>query len=398
MTLLDSGIEGLGYTTEVLGTDVSTNALDTAKHGVYPSRALLSVPHTISSRFFEPTTSGHRVSDKVRRIVDFQFHNLIKEPYPLGLMGNWDVIFCRNVTIYFRLESTRRVVDNFFESLNPGGYLFVGHSETLTSISDRFEPVEVGGVFLYRKARPRRPTFSSVMAERESKRGHRRRQRAGANTEVAKIAEPSPELPLSGIPDVKPLQGVTVPTAAPQESAAPEGHVENEISVSDLMAQAREASADGRPEDALVLAGDALSREPQNAEAVLLAAFAHADLGDLDAALAEAHQALAIDPLIAAARYTLGIIYLQMDDPMRALSEFKKTIYIDADFPLAHLNLANLYRSKGATDDACREYENAMKALYRSPEGEWTAFLGGFKPDLLVKTCERSLIECRKTS
>ncbi len=92
-------------------------------------------------------------------------------------MGNWDVIFCRNVTIYFRLESTRRVVENFYESLNPGGYLFVGHSETLTSISDRFEPVEVGGVFLYRKARGRRPTFSSVVAERPSKRRGRRRSK-----------------------------------------------------------------------------------------------------------------------------------------------------------------------------------------------------------------------------
>ncbi len=73
-----------------------------------------------------------------------------------GLMGNWDVIFCRNVTIYFKFESTRRVVNNFFESLNPGGYLFIGHSETLTSISDRFEAVEIDGVFLYRKPRPRR--------------------------------------------------------------------------------------------------------------------------------------------------------------------------------------------------------------------------------------------------
>ena len=68
-------------------------------------------------------------------------------------------------------------------------------------------------------------------------------------------------------------------------------------------------------------------------------------------------------------------------------------------------NVLNQYRllaenamAKGATDDACREYENAIKAIYRSPEGEWTAFLGGFKPDLLAKTCERSLIECRKAT
>jgi chemotaxis protein methyltransferase CheR len=166
----------------------------------------------------------------------------------------------------------------------------------------------------------------------------------------------------------------------------------------DALAKAREASAEGRPADVLGLVGEILKKDPQNAEAFLLAAFAHADTNDLDSALKEAHQALAIDPLIAAARYTLGIIYLRMEDQMRALSEFKKTVYIDADFPLAHLNLANLYRAKGATDDACREYENAIKAIYRSPEGEWTAFLGGFKPDLLAKTCERSLIECRKTT
>src|SRR5450759_5323003 len=75
-------------------------------------------------------------------------------------MGTWDVIFCRNVTIYFKLESTRRVVSNFFDSLNEGGYLFVGHSETLTSISDQFEPVETGGVFLYRKPRRTRRVTS----------------------------------------------------------------------------------------------------------------------------------------------------------------------------------------------------------------------------------------------
>ena len=108
--------------------------------------------------------------------------------------------------------------------------------------------------------------------------------------------------------------------------------------------------------------------------------------------------ALRINPLVASARYILGIIYLRQDDPVRALAEFKRTIYIDRDFVLAHFNVANLYRAQGAFDDACREYENALRALYLSPNGEWTAFLGGFKPDLLAKTCERSLMECRKGS
>ncbi|MGZ4358083.1 MAG: hypothetical protein ACXVRU_14865, partial [Gaiellaceae bacterium] len=101
-------------------------------------------------------------------------------------------------------------------------------------------------------------------------------------------------------------------------------------------------------------------------------------------------------PLVAPARYILGIIYQRQGDQARAINEFKRTIYIDRDFVLAHFNLANIYKSRRATEDACREYENALKALYECPEGQWTTFLGGFKPDLLAQTCERSLIECRK--
>ena len=63
---------------------------------------------------------------------------------------------------------------------------------------------------------------------------------------------------------------------------------------------------------------------------------------------------------------------------------------------LAHFNAANILRARGEIDDACREYENTLRALYVNPAGSWTAFLGGFRPDVLAKTCERSLIECRK--
>jgi chemotaxis protein methyltransferase CheR len=127
-------------------------------------------------------------------------------------------------------------------------------------------------------------------------------------------------------------------------------------------------------------------------------AHAEADAGDLAAAIADATAALKIDPLLASAHYILGIIHLRQEDQNRAIHEFKRTIYVDADFVLAHFNLANIYRASGDLDDACREYENTLRALYVNPQGEWAPFLGGFKPDLLAKTCERSLIECRKGS
>ena len=87
------------------------------KHGGLPEQgAARTCPTDVVQRYFDPVDGRATGSaERVRDVVDFSYHNLIKEPYPLALMGNWDVIFCRNVTIYFRLESTRRVVQNFFD-------------------------------------------------------------------------------------------------------------------------------------------------------------------------------------------------------------------------------------------------------------------------------------------
>ncbi|TLM78081.1 MAG: tetratricopeptide repeat protein, partial [Actinobacteria bacterium] len=90
----------------------------------------------------------------------------------------------------------------------------------------------------------------------------------------------------------------------------------------------------------------------------------------------------------------LGVIHQQQGDIEAATAEFKRTLYVDRDFVLAHFALANILRQQGQVHEACREYENTLRALYAKPEGAWTRFLGGFRPDLLARTCERSLLEC----
>ncbi|MHB9004117.1 MAG: CheR family methyltransferase [Coriobacteriia bacterium] len=377
MTLLDSGIEGLGYRMEVLGTDVSTNALNRAQEGVYPARALLSIPNSVSSRFFEPTARGHRVVDQVRKLITFQYQNLIKEPYPAALMGNWDIIFCRNVTIYFKLESTRRVVDNFYRSINPGGYLFIGHSETLTSISDKFEPMEIGGVFLYRKPVERHVfNFDTIQTDRAPKK---------RRTTIERIA------------DLRPRERAARREVAPAivQAAATDASAED---IAPLLEEARTASQEGRNETVLELVSRIQALDPNNAQAFLLSAHVLADEGKFAPALEQCHKALAVDPLLAAVRFVLGMIYLRQGDSALAMSEFKRTVYIDPGFALAYLNMANLHRARGSNDDALREYENTLRTMHDNPEGPWTAFMGGFRPDLLSKTVERSLIECRKSA
>ncbi len=302
------------------------------------------------------------------------------------------MIFCRNVTIYFRLESTRRVVQNFYDALNPGGYLFIGHSETLTSISDQFEAVEVGGVFLYRKPHARRHvSFGDIVSRRLAGKtagrtvGTRPATRSAASrpTPRGAAASPSPRQP-------------SPPPSAPEPALAAEqpdkGTAAAEIG--QLIARAHALLEQAQASDALALARQAIDIDPANTEAHLVAAFAHADLGQLDDAMAQAQLVLSSFPLTAGARYILGIINQQRGDMDAALVEYKRTVYIDRDFVLAHFAIANIYRARGQTSDACREYENTLRALYAKPDGQWTAFLGGFRPDLLTTTCERSLIEC----
>ncbi len=370
MSLLDAGIESLGHRAEVLGTDVSTHALERAKTGVYPPRALLNVPREVVTRYFEPTAAGHRVTEPVRQAVDFRYQNLIKEPSPTALMGNWDVIFCRNVTIYFRIESTRRVVENLFESLNPGGYLFIGHSETLTGITDRFETVEVGGVFLHRKPAPAPVTGVSLP---ETVDGHN----SGRDVRAPREA---------GHPEQRPAR---LPRVLPAEQRRP-------VDVAMLLETAREASGDGRPHEVLEVTRELFALESENAEAHLLAARAYADNGDFDEAFASTQEALRIEPSRASARYMLGLIHLRSGRPEAAIAEFRRTVYADDDFALAHLNLGNLFRSRNDLRQACHAYESAVRALERSPDGPWSAFLGGFDPDLLLVTCRRTLDECRR--
>lgn len=364
MTLIDSTLEALGHRMEVVGTDVSTQALDRARKGVYPDRAVTNLSSMQLSRWFERVDGGYRPVKKVRDLCSFHFHNLIKEPYPLALMSNWDVIFCRNVTIYFRVESTRRVVDHYFDALNPGGYLFIGHSETLTSISDRFEPVEIDGVFLYRKPHVKRSlSFEEIVARRQTKSGGTAAEDEGRKRKRRRaVPQPEPE-----------------PVISEPERLIGEAHA--------MLDQARAA-------EALVLANDALRLEPKNVEAHLVAAFAYADLGKLDEAMQQAEDVLDTYPLTAGARYILGVINQQRGKLEEALTEYKRTIYIDPDFVLAHFAVANLQRQLGHVDDACRAYENTLRSLSSKPEGSWTMFLGGFRTDLLARTCERSLIEC----
>ena len=143
-----------GWSLDILGTDLSKKALAVARHAEYGPAGLRATTPAQRARFFEPTEQGRlRVTAEYRAPVRFGQLNLL-DVAGAAVLPHFDVIFCRNVLIYFDVETRRRVVNVFFERLRPGGLLLLGHSENLLSAGSPFELLQLRGDLVYRKPSP----------------------------------------------------------------------------------------------------------------------------------------------------------------------------------------------------------------------------------------------------
>lgn len=119
---------------EVIGSDISLSALKTAKDGIYTKERIDGIEEKYLKEYFNTDGETYKVMDKIRQCTIFDFHNLKNQ----NGLRDMDIIFCRNVMIYFDTAEQKRLIDKFYNSLRTGGYLFLGHSETLQGIDDRF--------------------------------------------------------------------------------------------------------------------------------------------------------------------------------------------------------------------------------------------------------------------
>jgi len=130
--------------------DLSQAVLKAAKDGFYGDYALRTTPKDILHRYFSQDGDRFQVSPQVRRLVRFGQLNL-NDAEQIRRVERADVIFCRNVIIYFDEDMKKRVMRGFVDRLAPGGYLFIGHSETLHNLTDAFEAIRHPGAIVYKK-------------------------------------------------------------------------------------------------------------------------------------------------------------------------------------------------------------------------------------------------------
>lgn len=137
---------------EILASDINTEVLRSAKIGLYESRAVKDVPPEYLEKYFTRLNDKYLVNLNVRKLVTFKRINLMDENVMSNVTG-CDFIFCRNCLIYFNDESRKSVLESFYESLNPGGFIFLGHSESVGRISTAYKVQRIGDTIVY--SRPR---------------------------------------------------------------------------------------------------------------------------------------------------------------------------------------------------------------------------------------------------
>ena len=145
----ESGLFG-DWEVRVYGSDISRRCVAAARRGVYGPSAFRVTPEEIRRDYFVERVDGVHVDERIRASCHFGHLNLMDDERA-RIVGRVDVVFCRNVLIYFDHRSRKRVIDMFYERLVPGGYLFLGHSESLLNVSTAFELVHLREDLVYRK-------------------------------------------------------------------------------------------------------------------------------------------------------------------------------------------------------------------------------------------------------
>lgn len=149
MLLNDSGFTN-SFEFNILANDISQQVLDKARDGIYREASFRETRPDVMTRYFRREGARYRINENIRRQVTFEQANLIDSSTLIGNQ-NFDVIFCRNVMIYFAKKSREQLLQEFLERLRPGGYLLLGHSESLVNLSTGFELIPLKRGIVYRK-------------------------------------------------------------------------------------------------------------------------------------------------------------------------------------------------------------------------------------------------------
>lgn len=326
----------------ILATDINPAFLRKAAEGVFGEWSFRETPDWVRERYFKRTKNGRfEILPHIRKRVTFTYLNFADDVYP-SLTNNtnaMDVIFCRNVLMYFSPAWVKKVVQNFHRALVNGGWLIVGPAETSISLFPQFKAMTFAGAVLYHKSE-------------------------GAESQMS-IAGSSGSL-FDPLPD-------TWRMPPPALSPDPYIHIQDEGRSFPLEDAQPETPAAVANEPAQPLKAASVAAHPSNQDerdALCRTARFYANQGQLTEAIAWCEKAIAADKLNPATHYLLATIRQEQGESEAAAQSLTRALYLDPDFVLAHFALGNLHLSQGRHREARRHFDNAQALLHTHPQDE----------------------------
>jgi chemotaxis protein methyltransferase CheR len=310
----------------------------------------------------------------IRAAVNFEEGNLMDEDAPLWRSGLYDIIFCRNVLMYFSPDGMQKVVGRFARALAPGGYLFLGHAETLRGISQDFHLCHSHDTFYYRLKR----------SERVDSRADGKSAAIDAVPEPALVqgADPWTDVIQKATERIREL---TPPALLPAQPT---------ITRSGNLALGLDLLENERYVEALTLVQALPAESARDPDVRLLHAVLLTHSLQLSQAETLCQQLLADDELNAGAHYLLALCRERAGDRREAVEHDQYAIYLDPTFAMPRLHLGLLARRNRDTELARRELAQAHILLQREEASRVLLFGGGFNREALLALCRAELQSC----
>ena len=368
----------------ILGVDINPVLLEKATRGRFSPWVLRDTPPDVQRRWFRAEGRDFLLDHTVRRAVRFEVCNLADDRAELWRPHSHDIVFCRNVLMYFAPASAQALVSRLTRSLRPGGYLFLGHAETLRGLSNDFHLRHTHGTFYYQRKDHAElgPIHHPVMAPQATPVGEPvplADWLEDANTWLDTIRQASERIRLL-------IESPRHAESARGASGAGRAKPAREIGL------ALELLREERFADALEVVKALPAESERDAEVLLLRAVLLTHSGQLAMAERACERLLEITELNAEAHYLLALCREGVGDQAGSFSHDQVAVYLDPSFAMAHLHLGLLARRTQDLATARRELAQAVALLEREDASRLLLFGGGFTRDALVGLCRAELL------
>lgn len=373
------------WTVSIRAVDLNPTALARAARACYSLWALRDAPLEVRRKWFRADNGDLVLDEAIRGAVAFGEGNLAGDDPEVWQSSAYDVIFCRNVLMYFSPEQMHAAIVRIAQSLAPGGYLFLGHAETLRGVSDAFQLCHTHDTFYYK----RRDDFASTQRQRIADRTAA--VAAPALAPAAAAAAAAVTLSTAWVDTIRQAServAILVPATAAQADPTPAEPAARPLEpIFELLRQDRLC-------DALDHVCGGTADNERDPDVLLIKAALLAQSCQLAAAEDVCRRLLATDGSNPAAHYVLALCSDHAGEPARALAHDCRAAHFDPAFAMPRLHAGLLARRAGQRELAQRELTRALVLLEREDVTRLLLFGGGFARDALMALCRSALAAC----